>query len=316
MHADADPWRCLAEQQQGIVSRSQLLSLGLSRSQARRNVANGRWRLLLPGVYATFTGPVGELASVWAAALGAGSGAAASQATALWLGGVIDDRPDVIHISIPAERRVHSHPGVRIHRTRDFSDSVHPAALPPRSRVECAVLDVSETARPGVVVDIVLRSIQRRPTTALRLRAALSSRPRHRHRWLLQEVLDEAGSGVHSQLERRYLRDVERRHRLPAGRRNRAERGTGGSNRYRDVRYRPWLTVVELDGRAAHPADEAFRDHRRDNAAAVAGDVVLRYGWRDVVDHPCQVAAEVAAVLQRRGWSGTPLPCGPRCCPG
>ena len=78
---------------------------------------------------------------------------------------------------------------------------------------------------------------------------------------------------------------------------------------------RPWLTVVELDGRAAHPADEAFRDHRRDGAA-VAGDVVLRYGWRDVVDHPCQVAAEVAAVLQRRGWSGTPLPCGPRCCPG
>lgn len=59
MYADADPWRCLAEQQQGIVSRSQLLSLGLSRSQARRNVANGRWRLLLPGVYATFTGPVG-----------------------------------------------------------------------------------------------------------------------------------------------------------------------------------------------------------------------------------------------------------------
>jgi hypothetical protein len=257
LYADADPWRCLAEQQQGIVSRSQLLSLGISRSQARRNVANGRWRLLLPGVYATFTGPVGELAAVWAAVLGAGSGAAASHATALWLGGVIDDRPDVIHISIPAERRVRSHPGVRIHRTRDFSDSVHPAALPPRSRVECAVLDVSETARPVVVVDIVLRSIQRRLTTALRLRAALSSRPRHRHRALLQEVLDEAGSGVHSQLERRYLRDVARRHRLPSGRRHRADRGSG-SNRYRDVRYRPWLTVVELDGRASHPSDESF----------------------------------------------------------
>ena len=314
MHADADPWRCLAEQQQGIVSRGQLLALGLSRSQTRRNVANGRWRLLLPGVYATFTGPVGELAAVWAAVLGPGSGAAASHATALWLGGVIDDRPDVIHMSIPAERRVRSHPGVRIHRTRDFSDSVHPAALPPRSRVECAVLDVSETAGPVVVVDIVLRSIQRRLTTALRLRAALSSRPRHRHRWLLQEVLDEAGSGVHSQLERRYLRDVERRHRLPSGRRHRAERGSGGSDRYRDVRYRPWLTVVELDGRAAHPADEAFAIIDGTNAAVVAGDVVLRYGWRDVVEHPCRVAAEVTAVLQGRGRSGTPLPCGPGCC--
>jgi len=184
---------------------------------------------------------------------------------------------------------------------------------PARSASTPAVLDVSETARPVVVVDIVLRSIQRRLTTALRLRAALSSRPRHRHRALLHIVLDDADSGVHSQLQRRYLRDVERRHRLPSGRRNRAERGSGASNRYRDVRYRQWGTVVELDGRAAHPADEAFRDHRRDNAAAVAGDVVLRYGWRDVVGHPCQVAAEVAAVLQGRGWSGTPSPCGPGC---
>ena len=118
MDAGADPWHHLAEQQQGVVGRSQLLSLGLSRSQARRNVANGRWRLLLPGVYATFTGPVGDLAAVWAAILGAGSGAAASHATALWLSGVIDDRPGLIHVSIPAERRVRSHTGVRIHRAR------------------------------------------------------------------------------------------------------------------------------------------------------------------------------------------------------
>ena len=314
MDADANPWHHLAEQQQGVVGRSQLLSLGLSRSQARGNVANGRWRLLLPGVYATFTGPVGDLAAVWAAILGAGSGAAASHATALWLGGVIDDRPGLIHVSIPAERRVRSHTGVRIHRARSGSHSVHPAASPPRSRVECAVLDASETASPVVVVDLVLRAIQRRLTTTSRLREALSSRSRHRHRSLLAEVMEEAEAGVHSMLERRYLRDVESRHRLPSGRRNQAERGADGSNRYRVVRYRQWLTVVELDGRAGHPADEVFRDHRRDNAAVVAGDVVLRYGWRDVVRNPCRIAAEVAAVLQGRGWPGVPSPCGPGCC--
>ena len=77
---------------------------------------------------------------------------------------------------------------------------------------------------------------------------------------------------------------------------------------------RPWLTVVELDGRAAHPADEAFRDHRRDKCLCSGRDVALRYCWREVVDHPCRVAAEVAAVLKGRGSSGTPLPCGPGCC--
>ena len=265
-------------------------------------------------MYATFTGPVGDLAAVLAAILGAGSGAAASHATALWLSGVIDDRPGLIHVSIPAERRVRSHTGVRIHRARAGIHSVHPASSPPRSRVECAVLDASETASPVVVVDLVLRAIQRRLTTVSRLRAALSSRSRHRHRSLLAEILEEAEAGVHSMLERRYLRDVERGHRLPSGRRNQADRGGDGINRYRDVRYRQWLTVVELDGRAGHPADEAFRDHRRDNAAEVAGDIVLRYGWRDVVRNPCRVAAEVAAVLQGRGWPGVPSPCGPGCC--
>jgi len=176
------------------------------------------------------------------------------------------------------------------------------------------VLDVSQTASPAIVVDVVLRAVQRRLTTVLRLREALSSRSRHRHRSLLADVLADAEGGAHSMLESRYLRDVERRHRLPSGRRNHAERGTDGGNVYRDVRYRQWGTVVELDGRAAHPADQAFRDHRRDNAAAVAGDVVLRYGWRDVVGNPCKVAAEVEAVLAARGWSGSPTPCGPGCC--
>ena len=178
MHADPNPWHYLAEHQYGVVSRSQLLDLGLSRSQARRNVENGRWRLLLPGVYATFTGPVGDLAAIWAAILGAGPGAAASHATALWLGGVIDDQPDLIHVSIPAERRGRSHRAARIHRAREFAHSVHPAAQPPRSRVECAVLDVSQTASPAIVVDVVLRAVQRRLTTALRaeVEAVLAAR--------------------------------------------------------------------------------------------------------------------------------------------
>jgi hypothetical protein len=82
---------------------------------------------------------------------------------------------------------------------------------------------------------------------------------------------------------------------------------------YHDVRYRRWSTVVELDGRAAHPVEEAFRDFRRDNRVVVAGDVVLRYGWRDVACHPCEVAAQVAEVLQARGWPGPPRVCGSGC---
>jgi very-short-patch-repair endonuclease len=77
--------------------------------------------------------------------------------------------------------------------------------------------------------------------------------------------------------------------------------------------YRAWNVIVELDGPEAHPPDGAFRNMRRDNDSAVAGDTTLRYGWRDVVGDPCGVAAQVGAVLSLGGWVGRPRQCGPAC---
>ena len=56
--------------------------------------------------------------------------------------------------------------------------------------------------------------------------------------------------------------------------------------------------VIELDGRLGHDdADGQWRDMDRDTAHALAGRLVLRFGWRDVHDRPCLVAARVAQVL-------------------
>jgi hypothetical protein len=155
--------------------------------------------------------------------------------------------------------------------------------------------------------------IQRRLTTAGRIRSALRARPRHRSRGLLTELLAETEDGIASPLELRYRRFVEGAHRLPNGVRNARETAPGGGSWYRDVRYARWGVIVELDGREAHAADEKFRDLRRDNLAAIGGETVLRYGWRDVVGRPCEVAAQAAAVLTMRGWTGRPAACGPEC---
>ena len=215
-------------------------------------------------------------------------------------------------MSIPAKRHVVSTEGLRIHRARDLPGKVHPAASPTRTRLEHSVLDHMEGAGAGVVVDIITRSVQRRLTTARRLRETLAHRPRHTHRTLITEVLADVGEGAQSPLERRYLRDVERAHDLPRGTRNQAERTESGT-RYPDVRYRRWSVVVELDGHAAHPYEEAFRDMHRDNRLAVEGDMVLHFGWRDVIGQPCKVAAQVTQVLQVRGWTGSTRACGPFC---
>ena len=171
---------------------------------------------------------------------------------------------------------------------------------------------LGNATRPELVVDLVLRAGQRRLTTPARLRAAAAGRRRLRWRRLLEALCGELAEGVHSVLEHVYRRDVERAHGLPRGSRNRPEAGSA-SSWYRDVWYRAWRVLVELDGRGTHPVEEAFRDRRRDNWAARAGEVALRYGWREVVGAPCEVAAEVAEVLRGRGWTGRLRASGPGC---
>ena len=73
---------------------------------------------------------------------------------------------------------------------------------------------------------------------------ALADRPRLRHRRSLGPIVADIAAGSHSLLELRYLRDVERRHALPAGLRQRAV-----ENEFTDVFYRGFGLVVELDGR-------------------------------------------------------------------
>jgi very-short-patch-repair endonuclease len=156
------------------------------------------------------------------------------------------------------------------------------------------------------------RACGRRLTTPERLGAALAERPRARWGRELLAALTDVDSGCHSLLELRYLRDVERAHGLPPGQRQ-AVRQRSGGRWYDDVYYARFHTRVELDGRVAHPDESRWHDARRDNAAAVHGDMVLRYGWVDVVERPCRTAAEVAATLVRSGWIGRPTLCASAC---
>ncbi|HSR84718.1 MAG TPA: hypothetical protein VLM11_11125, partial [Streptosporangiaceae bacterium] len=135
------------------------------------------------------------------------------------------------------------------------------------------------------------------------LQGALAGRDRR--------AADGRGGGLHSILERRYQRDVEKPHGLPTAQRQ-VQFRSGDHNEYRDALYAAYGTAVELDGDAMHAADARWRDVRRDNAAAADGIVTLRYGWFDVSQRPCEVAAEVARVLADRGFAGA-HPCSASC---
>jgi hypothetical protein len=303
----------LAGEQAGVIARRQLLALGLTPAQARAAVEAGRWQRLLPGAYLTHTGPAPEPARLWAAVLAAGAGAVVGPPGTLWLKGLLPDLPPTIEVWVPHRRHVQGAVGLRLRRSRTLALAAHPVARPPQLRLERAVLEaVRQIPRTEQAVDLLICAVQQRRTTAERLLAELATYRAHPSRAMICDVLAEVRDGVRSQLERRWLLRVERPHDLPRGLLNVAE-PTADGVRYRDVSYPRWHLVCELDGREAHPGEQAFRDRARDNRVAVGGRYTLRYGWREVAGDPCGVALEVASVLHRNGWSGRPVACGPGC---
>ena len=170
------------------------------------------------------------------------------------------------------------------------------------------MLDLVHAAEDGAaVVDVVTSAVQARLTTAAELRDVADRRRTLRHRRVLIGLLADVTEGARSPLEVDFLRNVERAHGLPAGRRQVRRRGTEA-----DVLYEEYALLVELDGRVGHSGTGRFPDMLRDNGSTADGLSTLRYGYADVHDRPCEVAGQVGEVLVGRGWPG-PLERCDRC---
>jgi hypothetical protein len=281
----------------------------------RQQLRHRRWQRALPGTYALFTGPLPPMSRVWAGLLYAGDEAVASHSTAGWLHGLLALLPARVDVQVPhGHWHRGSRPSVQVRQSRHHAARAHPALSPPRTRIEDTVLDLADEMAVGEqVIGLVLAACQRRLTTHFRLRDRLRSRSRARWRKLLNDLLEDVRRGVASPLERSYRRDVEVAHGLPRGERNLSEGGRG-RRRYRDVRYRRWGTVVELDGRAAHPDEWQEHDDLRDGELLAAEDArTLRLGWIAVTARPCRTAILVARILRRGGWPGELRRCGSTC---
>jgi len=309
-------WLRLLQSQSGVVSRHQAVDAGITESAIDWRLRSGHWQRLHRGVYATFTGVPARQARLWAAALRAGPGSVLSHETAAEIHKLIDKPRSRIHVSVPAEQhpaRRQAIRGVVVHRGRALVAEWMPPWQLPRTSVEDTVLDLIAAARTfDDAYGWISAAVGRQLTTPQLLGKALAGRSRMRWRGWVAAALEDAGDGVHSPLERRYVLGVERPHGLPAARRQ-ARRRHGSGLRYLDNLYEAYGLCVELDGAAAHPAEGRWRDTRRDNANFVQGARTLRYGWPDVTEHRCRTAAEVGAILREQGWTGTVRCCGPAC---
>lgn len=309
--------RTLAYRQEGIVDREQAISAGVSPSALGRRVRSGDWQRASRGVYATFTGKSNREAKLWIAVLRAGPGAVLSHETAAELHGFAGKPVREIHVTVPSGRRPAQHrplPGAVIHRSRNVQAEPHSAWVLPRTSPEDTLLDLINAASTfNEAYTWICRAIGRGATVPQFLCEALSRRARFRWRTWVTEALAEKEQGLDSPLERRYVKDVERAHGLPAAKRQ-ARRRVGSRNMYLDNLYERYRLCVELDGATTHPVDGRWADTERDNENVASTDIrTLRFGWVSVTERRCQSAQRVADALRRSGWTEDPHACGPDC---
>lgn len=301
----------LRREQNGIISRRQLIELGATDHDIARMLRRRELHQTRPGIYVDHNGQLTRRQREWAALL-ACSPAALSHESAMPGG-----KTPVVHVCVAPDRTLQQVAGVLVHRTSHLSTRVDWHRRPPRVRPEHATIDVMEARiRRGDVAGAyaaLTRACYTREVVPRLLRAALAERAKVTRRKVVSGMIDDVDHGACSVLERGYLELVERAHGLPRGQRQRRSHATGRRTD-QDVHYEGYAVVVEPDGLAFHDSPEARDiDARRDLAeAAVSGALTLRVTYGLVFSDACRTARWIAQVLRRRGWTGEFTRC-PRC---
>jgi Transcriptional regulator, AbiEi antitoxin/Protein of unknown function (DUF559) len=282
----------VAERQDGVVGREQLLRLGLSGTTISRWVREGRLHRVHPGVYAVGHRLLGIRGRLNAALLYAGPRVALSHQTGAWYWGLIDATPQRIHVS--TTDHIRSLPEIRVHRPRLVDAELHDGlavTTVPRTLLDlAATLPFADLRRALAEADhlnvldtiAVAAQLGRGRPGASALRKAL--------RLHCPELAQ-----TRSVLEERFLALIERSD-LPLPEVNPRLHGF-----IVDALWRNEKVVVELDGHAAHAKPAAIeRDRRRDLVLRKAGFSVRRYTWRQVTQTPEAVLADVRAAFAAR----------------
>lgn len=285
----------LAERQHGVITRAQLVGLGLSDPGIARRLRDGRLHRVHQGVYALGRPTLTTKGRLLAAVLSCGGEAALSHRSAAVLWGLLPERGPRIDVTVPAGGGRRRRKAVIIHRsplpggeTTTTNDGI-PLTTPARTLIDLA--DV-----------LPRRQLERALDEAAYLRLDLGGlAPRNGRRGcgVLASVLarhDAGATRTRSELEERMLR-VCHRFRLPRPEVNATVEG------YRaDFVWREQRLVVETDGWEAHGTRAAFeRDRRRDADLLAAGWRVLRISYARLEREPEWVAARIAAALGAHG---------------
>jgi very-short-patch-repair endonuclease len=291
----------IAEVQAGVVSRTQLYAVGVTRAQVRAQVRARRWRRVGSQALSFTTGQLTREAQLWAAVFEAGPRAFLDGTAALEAAGLQRFASTRIRVSVPRGARVRRARGLDIRQTRRWApDDVVGQGLP-RARPEVAAVRAALWARSDRQAALVMTmTVQQGIATAEAIAVEMLRVLRDKRRVFIHLVLLDLLGGVQSLGELDFARQCRRRG-LPEPSRQVVRRGRGGRY-YLDVYWDEWGVVVEIDGIHHAWAEQLVSDALRHNDVTLGHAVVLRLpllGLRIAAD---DFFAQIEDALRAGGW--------------
>lgn len=294
----------LAEQQHGVVSRRQLLEVGMSRDQIQNRVVGSQLHRIHRGVYAVGHRKL-TLKGCWmAAVLACGPGALLSHRAALALWDLRRSESGVIDVTVPGRSGRRGPEGIRVHKSEMLEDGdVAAVEGIPVTSLPWTVFDYAAIANQRQLRSVLEALERRRLYIGRQLDELIDRTPNRKGVRSLREVIAEMtgpAPWLQSVLEE-IFRDLIRGSDLPDYEANVMVEGE-----VVDALWREERVIVELDGYAFHKSRAQFEaDRRRDAKLQVAGYRVLRITHDRLVNEPQQVLAEIRALLSaaRAAWA-------------
>jgi very-short-patch-repair endonuclease len=293
--------RALAERQDGVLGRRQLLAAGIPRWVVRCELSSGRWQRTGRQTVVAHNGPLEAQARRRIAVLEVGVRAALDGVTALQAAGVTALDDEEIHVITPKSSTPRHPAGVRVHESRLFREEDVVGIGVRRVRPATAAVHAAlwaPTDRQATYFLILV--VQQRLARARDLHDAVSVLRRHRRRALLRRVVGELAGGVRSLGELDVARDFRRRG-LPEPARQVLRRRPSGTQ-YLDCELPEYGVTIEIDGAGHDEPWQRLADLVRDIATAAEGRVAVRLPLLTYSLDRDRVLDALADLLASRGW--------------
>jgi very-short-patch-repair endonuclease/predicted transcriptional regulator of viral defense system len=303
----------LARSQHGVITRAQLLTVGVSARQVELRVESGLLVRLHRGVYAVGHTALRVEGRRLAAVLACGPHAVLSHRDAGADWGLCSDAGVRFHVTVPrGGARGGRRAGIHVHTARLLPAEITTHDGIPITTSAATLVDLATVLDDKGLTEAVDRAIELRLFDGDAIDAAL--RPGRPGAAALRRTLAARHPRSHetrSRLERAMLRLLDA-HGVPPPRVNDGVPELDGV--IPDLLWPDERLVVELDGYAFHRSRAAFEGDRRKTAdLQAAGYAVLRFTWRQIHEDPEWVVDRLRTARAAAGpRAARPRPAGAR----